>query len=41
MDVLGIEVGSAAWYLLMLAGGLALGAAIAGVRAWRRRRFGR
>ena len=38
MEVNGIEVGSAAWYLLTLAGGLALGIAIAGVRAWWRRR---
>jgi hypothetical protein len=38
MEVLGIEVGSTVWYLLALGGGLALGVAIAGARAWWRRR---
>jgi len=41
MEVFGIEVGSAAWYLLMLGGGIALGMGIAAVRArWRQRRRG-
>lgn len=34
----GIDVGSSAWYLLMLLGGLAVGVGIAAFNRWRRGR---